>query len=166
MNRIVSTLLVLSVLLLGSCQEQQSADYPHYDSVQKLADTSDLIITAEIRDHEERDIGNYRYDVYSVSISEVYKSDGSASEILEIRYQHNEVEPLTVGSEYLFFLETYGKPASPMTVNVTQATYKVNNDSLVNAVDSDDGFEDTLIFISGNVLFDSSTEVSYAPIGE
>lgn len=39
-----------------------------------------------------------------------------------------------------------------MTLNVKQATYKINSDSLVNAADSDDGFKDILIFRSGNVL--------------
>lgn len=163
-NILITILLTLTIVLLGSCEVQYSADYPHYESAEQMIEKADLIVTAEIDDHDVRDIGEYRYDVYTVQVSHVYKSDESNLENLEIRYMLNEVDELKIGNEYIFFLETYGEAATPMVLNVTQATYELSDGALVNITDSNEGFENVLSLAPDHVLSDLENEASYAPL--
>lgn len=163
-----SALTILSILmfsLLVACDAQYSGDYPHYDTAEDMMHKADLVITAVVDKHEVRAGEEYRYDVYAVSLNNVYKGVVEASQGLEVRYMLNEVSTLTAGKEYLFFLETYDS-VPPMALNVTQATYEVVGQNLANVVNSVEGFEEVLEFSNGDILADSSAEVAYNPIFE
>lgn len=160
-----SILLILLVLFVASCGVQYSADYPQYASMDDLMAKADLTLIAEVRDHEIKDYGDYRFDVYSIRINEIYKGDLENSHEIEIRYMLNEIDDLSIGQSYLFFLEAYDENVPPMALNVTQATYEINDDgSLTNVIDTDVGFDDILRIEEEDVLKDISTAVAYSPI--
>lgn len=163
-----SALTILSILLFSlivACNVQYSGDYPHYDTAEDMMEKADLVITAVVDKHEVRAGEEYDYDVYVVSLNNVYKGVVEASHELEVRYMLNEVSTLSTGKEYLFFLETY-ESVPPMALNVTQATYEVVGQKLANVVNSVDGFEEVLIFSNGDILADSIAQVTYDPIFE
>lgn len=166
MKKTVLTLMsIFIVLTAGACEVQSTNDYPHFDSAEAMMARADLVITAVVDSHDVRDGDEYRYDVYTVTVDDVYKGEGHSSQELAVRYMFDAIDELTLGSKHLFYLETYDN-ASPMPLNITQATYNADSNTLANIADTDDGFEDVLQFETGDILTDTQAEREYPPLAD
>lgn len=127
-----------------------SADYPYYDSIDKLSDRANVIVCGMITGAQVEEIndaipepGNeasfdssvtapHIYTVYTVELIDVYKGDYKQGDVMEIRqlggaysgvdYQYDGFIDFTEETEYVFFLKQYeGFPAN--LLNPIQSCY-------------------------------------------
>lgn len=130
------------------------ADYPAYDTVEKLVEAADLIFSGTVTkiDYEVMDVrsktGNdsqtgleeasgIPYTIFEISTDKIYKGS-TESDIVYVKRPGGKIgdevcalegaSEIEVGKTYLFVTETY-ENSYPSLVNVTQASYDMSEDT-------------------------------------